>query len=105
MTTIYSTNEVYEKKIKDIFESEFNDGIFTIEETNYKIKNGELDTNNDIWKIKTTDSSSWQMTVNKNTSMTFGDIGKVRVGIKTTADKVFVKNNWAEPKPELLKTL
>lgn len=105
MTTIYSTNEVSEKKIKDIFESEFNDGIFTIEETNYKIKNGELDTNNDIWKIKTTDSSSWQMTVNKNTSMTFGDIGKVRVGIKTTADKVFVKNNWAEPKPELLKTL
>lgn len=105
MTTIYSTQEFAEKKCSNIFESELKNGIVCIEDTNYKIKTGKLDTTNDIWKIQTVESLNWQNIVKKNTFMTFGDIGKVRVGIKTTADKVFVKNNWEEPKPELLKPL
>lgn len=105
LTTIYSTKEKSEAKYSNIFESELKDGIFSIDGTNYKIRTGNLDTENDIWKIKTTETLNWQKTVESNTFMTFGDIGKVRVGIKTTADKVFVKKVWEEPKPELLKPL
>lgn len=105
ITTIYSTQEFTEKKCSNIFDSGLKDGVFSVNNTNYKIKSGELDTTNDIWRIKTPESLCWQKTVDAKTFMTFGDIGKVRVGIKTTADKVFVRNDWREPKPELLKPL
>lgn len=39
----------------------------------------------------------------------FGDIGKIRVGVKTTADEVFIRNDWhtlfRNDKPELLRPL
>lgn len=105
MTTIYSTKEQGGKKCLDIFETGLKEGVYNIGNIDYKIKTGDLDTTNDIWKIRTTESSIWQKKVNANTYMTFGDIGKVRVGIKTTADKIFVKKNWEEPRPELLKNL
>lgn len=105
ITTIYSTNEKAEKDCKTIFDSGLENGVIAVDNTNFKIQTGILDTKNDIWKIKTEETNSWQKTVDSHTYMTFGDIGKVRVGIKTTADKVFVKKNWQEPKPELLKPL
>ena len=40
--------------------------------------------------------------------LTFKDIGKIRVGVKTTADNVFIHENWEEEagcKPELLMPL
>lgn len=105
ITTIYSTKEKSTATLNNIFESNFDNGIFTVENTNFKIQTGMLDTTGDVWKIKTNESSEWQKTVVLNTVLTFGDIGKVRVGIKTTADKVFVKKNWDAPEPELLKPL
>ncbi len=105
ITTIYSTKEKSTATLNNIFESNFDNGVFTVENTNFKIQTGILDTTGDVWKIKTNENSEWQKTVAFNTVLTFGDIGKVRVGIKTTADKVFVKKNWEAPKPELLKPL
>ena len=39
----------------------------------------------------------------------FRDIGKIRVGVKTCADKVFIRNDWEKTpdadRPELLKPL
>ena len=105
MTTIYSTNKKSDEIIDNIFESNLQSGTFCVGDTNYTITTGELDTSGDVWKIKTEESSEWQNTVALHTAMTFGDIGKVRVGIKTTADKVFVKKIWQTPKPELLKPL
>lgn len=105
MTSIYSTKEKADKSVENIFETGFENGVFSVGDTNYRIKVGELDTNGDVWKIKTAESSEWQKTVASHTAMTFGDIGKVRVGIKTTADKIFVRKDWQSPKPELLKPL
>ncbi|MCX7308940.1 MAG: hypothetical protein NTZ72_13765, partial [Afipia sp.] len=38
---------------------------------------------------------------------TFGDIGKIRVGVKTCADKVFIRDDWGDldRRPELLRPL
>jgi len=40
--------------------------------------------------------------VRAHTKLTFGDIGKIRVGVKTTADKIFVKGKWPERRPEVI---
>lgn len=63
----------------------------------------------DVWRIDTESGSAWLDNVAKNTWCTFGDIGDVRVGVKTTADKVFVRKDWravmGTDVPELLRPL
>jgi len=62
-----------------------------------------------IWTIKTASSDAWLETVAAHTWGTFSSIGKVRVGIKTTADKIFIRSDWGksapDARPELLRPL
>lgn len=64
---------------------------------------------NDVWRIATEESDAWLTTVLANSWGTFRDIGKVRVGVKTCADKVFIREDWetldAGDRPELLRPL
>lgn len=77
----------------------------------YEVKHGLLIFDNeasDVWRMQDESSKAWLDTVNKNTAMRFKDVGKVRVGIKTTADKVFIKEDWFEEVgylPELARPL
>jgi tRNA1(Val) A37 N6-methylase TrmN6 len=63
----------------------------------------------DVWRISTKSSDDWLETVASNTWKTFGGITKIRVGVKTCADKVFIRGDWqAMPeheRPELLRRL
>jgi hypothetical protein len=47
--------------------------------------------------------------VDEAAAMRFGDIAKIRVGVKTTADSVFIRRDWTSqkhpPEPELLLPL
>ena len=62
-----------------------------------------------VWRIATAAGESWLATVDTHSWGTFRDIGKVRVGVKTCADKVFIRNDWQDMPaaicPELLKPL
>lgn len=77
----------------------------------YDVQHGELaatKTSKDIWRISSKHSDSWLKKVKKNTYCVFGDVGKIRVGVKTCADKIFIKttSDWGlHPTPELLKPL
>ncbi len=78
----------------------------------YIVKQGTLDYGKDpsnVWRIATKTSDKWLATVQAHTYCTFGDIGKVRVGVKTTADKVFIRSDWeklpVQERPELLRPL
>ena len=55
------------------------------------------------------ESDEWLATVQAHTFCTFGDLGKIRVGVKTTADKVFIRDDWEslpeDERPELLRPL
>ena len=55
------------------------------------------------------ESDTWLATVAKHTWRTFGDLGKIRVGVKTCADKVFIRSDWhtipKSDRPELLRPL
>jgi adenine-specific DNA-methyltransferase len=57
------------------------------------------------WRISERDDQKWADQVRSASWSTFGDIAHVRVGIKTTADKVFISKDWQMPRPELLQPL
>jgi len=77
----------------------------------FRVRHGTLDNGGDpegIWRIATQATDQWLATVEANTWETFRRIGKIRVGVKSTADKVFVRNDWNDlpgGRPELLRPL
>ena len=54
------------------------------------------------WRAAYASSDDWLEKIDGATWRTFGDIAKIRVGIKTTADRVFISDSWESlsPKPE-----
>lgn len=111
-------NSIYEVKSAavgagiDLFQALSNMDITDFACTNgksYQVSRGTLKINphkaSETWAISNLDKSGWLATVKSNTAMVFGDIAKIKVGVKTTADKVFLKKDWEElgkGKPELL---
>lgn len=115
-TSIYTTKDKLPSvQFDNIFESLTFDGIAKINDNVvYNIKQGFLDNgnkNSGIWRISNGKIDLWLKTVEKHTYCTFRDIDKIRVGVKTTADKIFIRNNWEClnndecPENDLLKPL
>lgn len=70
--------------------------------------NLSITSSNAPWALTNHELTQWLSIVQANTALTFGDVGKIRVGVKTTADNVFIHNNWIEEtdcEPELLLPL
>jgi adenine-specific DNA-methyltransferase len=87
-------------------------GLYSISDLGfYEAKKGWLDFGllpSNPWKLVDSDLVQWQKSVDENTFCRFKDIGKIRVGVKTTADNVFIKNDFNKEigeKPELVKPL
>lgn len=51
------------------------------------------------WRLSEDEADKWLEELGKATWRTFGDIAKIRVGIKSTADKVFLGDNWSHVAP------
>lgn len=78
----------------------------------FKITHGTLDlstTSDGIWRVATETADAWIKKVEDRTWRTFGSLGDIRVGIKTCADKVFIRTDWdlmpPAERPELLRPL
>jgi len=76
----------------------------------YRVRRGTLRRDDDagVWRLSTPAAERWLDTVSDHTHLTFGDLGPVRVGVKTTADPVFVRADWHDlpgGEPELLRPL
>ncbi|WP_428033240.1 Eco57I restriction-modification methylase domain-containing protein [Amphritea sp.] len=86
-------------------------GTVRSKQVNYKVKNGHLTFDSkpsDLWRLQDEESEEWLGKVASNTWCSFKDIGKIRVGVKTTADNVFIRSDWESDigyKPELLLPL
>jgi len=68
-----------------------------------EIRHGHLaptDSPRDVWRLTNPDVETWLQTVDARTWKTLGELGVPRVGIKTTADKVFIRNDWDEACPD-----
>lgn len=115
-------------KIYQVFNNETNnveelDSIYRLlnkeEEGLYKVNNEIFQTTNGIVRFDNSKENNWILLnqleanfINKIDSISknkIKDFFKVRVGIKTTADKVFIKEDWSKekhsPENELLKEL
>lgn len=88
-------------------------GYFSVNTKKYKKTDGVLicqSTKGYSWELLSDSETLWVNVIDKNAFCSVGDLFKVRVGIKTTADKVFINDRWdtlGDEKPEdgLLKDL
>lgn len=81
--------------VSSVYDCISKDGIFIDDNgVQYKAESGYTlltsDTYREPWVITTNAQEKWLKRVEKNTWKTFGEVAKVRVGIKTTADNVFL---------------
>lgn len=89
------------------------DGTVIVEGRTFTIERGKLvDPKPDRpWRVTSPSGSRWLATVQRHATGLFGDVGPIRVGIKTTADSVFIRHTWDElpdditPEAELLHPL
>lgn len=93
--------------------NESKSGYFQLDKRRYKRTDGLLQYKSNsvgTWKMLSKSEANWTNIVQKNALYSVSDFFKVRVGIKTTADRVFISNNWEsleknKPEKELLKDL
>lgn len=112
-TSIYQTPETGGERVSSPIDALFKEGIVGLEDgRNFLVQHGKLETggsSDGVWRIGNESVNTWLATVKSNTWGTFGDIGKIRVGVKTCADKIFIRSDWkavvSDESPELLKPL
>ena len=87
---------------------------YTISGHHFTIAHGTLslpDSSDDPWNMVTLDEDGWLKTINTHTATHICDVAKVRVGIKTTADEVFIREDWhklpsdIQPEENILRQL
>ncbi len=103
-TSVYETTELCEKNIKGVFEAIYDKGVFiTPNNKKYKFQQGILQSveTDALWNLLSDEIQEWLMRVDQKTWMRFSDLGKIRVGIKTTADNVFIGSEWTGKNAEL----
>ncbi len=104
-TSVYQANDVSEcKRIQNIFDSIYENGVYQLPDSRcYKFQQGtiqsvEIDA---LWTISSCENKDWLRKVESRTWLTFSQIGKIRVGIKTTADNVFIGDDWTNEDADL----
>lgn len=73
----------------------------------FRIERGRarLDAGGGPWTFSTPSGDAWLRRVERAAAGTFGDVADVKVGIKTTADAVFIRDAWEGVEPALLRPL
>lgn len=110
-TSIYQTTNPPREKCTDPISALSKEGAVETNDGRYfQVEHGKLSTDGSpdgVWRIANESTESWLAKVDSRTWGTFRDIGKIRVGIKTCADKIYIRNDWQERqeanRPELLK--
>lgn len=112
-TSIYEVKDIANVHAPDPIAALEHEGIVEVEDgRRFVVRNGTLDnsgTDDEVWRISSPLGDRWLATVGRHTWRRFGNIGKIRVGVKTCADKVFIRHDWdsafGTEKPELLRLL
>lgn len=113
-STIYETKDEAKETAADALaalDTEDNTVVSIADGRRFRVRHGTLDNGGEpegLWRVATGAADHWLATVEANTWESFRRIGKIRVGVKSTADKVFIRNDWADipgGRPELLRPL
>lgn len=110
-SSIYETDAAPNHEAADPIDALEYEGVAALPDgRRFQIRHGKLEMSGDsVWRIETKASSDWLAAVTAHTWGTFRDIGRIRVGVKTCADKIFIRHDWDNAfgveKPELLRSL
>lgn len=113
-SSIYQTNDSAQSHALDPIDGLNNEGVVEMDSgAKFRITHGELNVGrlnlSDIWRVSNRSTDEWLKTVAAHSWGSFRDIGRIRVGVKTCADKVFIRADWHEmpdfQRPELLRPL
>lgn len=107
-TSVYQNNDVAVSEatiqVAGVFQSIEESGYYSIPDGRvFRFQQGTLNCSDmeAVWTLASDENEQWLTRVVSNTWLTFSQIGKVRVGIKTTADNVFIGDKWDGPLAEL----
>lgn len=113
-TAVYSApGETTDLTATDVFAALSHSGYVALPSAEVlHVRHGTLASDSDprsVWRLASSAGDRWLDTVSRHTAQTFGDLGRIRVGIKTTADKIFIRNDWdsfpESERPETLRPL
>jgi methylase of polypeptide subunit release factors len=110
-TSIYESNDLPCADADDAIGALSEAGVVqTADGRRFRVQHGMLDSVgalDSVWRIATAASDAWLSRVQAHTWATFSAIGNIRVGVKTCADKVFIRSDWntlpPDLRPELLR--
>jgi methylase of polypeptide subunit release factors len=100
-------------RVLDAFRDHNVEGLVRTNTGTFKIERGVLAAadNDEAWSLSTSDYRQWLSRVEAQRGCSFDDVANIRVGIKTTADEVFIRDDWEslpsslQPEAELLHPL
>ena len=112
-TSIYETGDEANKTASCITAALRDDGVIAVPDgRSFRVQRGSLHTSEDpggVWRVTNAETTAWLQTVTQLSWGSFRDLGKVRVGVKTCADRIFIGHEWdlmpPEDQPELLRPL
>ena len=55
----------------------------------------------EVWSLHNKANARWLSAVESHSVLRFADIAAIKVGVKTTADKIFIRRDWQEIAPKL----
>ncbi|HRZ36514.1 MAG TPA: methyltransferase domain-containing protein [Candidatus Paceibacterota bacterium] len=102
-----------ELSILDVLDGTYS-GLVQAGGTRFRVETGKLRIAADSrtpWAMHSRGVDAWLAQVKANSACVFADVARICVGIKTTADSVFVRDDWESlpssqrPEPELLRPL
>ena len=110
-TSVYETTDQPHTRVSDPVDATNHDGVVEVlDGRRFAVTHGSLTTDgtrDGIWRGTSEPTERWLNNVRANTWAHFDDIGKIRVGVKTCADAVFIRSDWDQlfptTPPELLK--
>ena len=110
-TSLYETTSSPDGRASDPVGATDHDGVVEIDDgRRFAVTRGRLTTDgakDGIWRVTNESTDRWLDTADSNTWGRFEDIGKIRVGVKTCADEIFIRSDWdylyPTAPPELLK--
>jgi SAM-dependent methyltransferase len=112
-SSIYATNETSSTTADGPLDALSTEGVTRLADGRcFRVRHGRLETGgtpDGVWRIASEAADAWLATVASRTWGTFADVGKIHVGVKTCADRVFIRSDWddlpEQERPELLRTL
>lgn len=112
-SSIYETESPATAKATDPIAALRHSGVVEVSDgRRFSVRHGNLSLGASakcVWRLTTRSDERWLSTIRARTGSTFREVGKIRVGVKTCADPVFVRADWHEmpdaDRPELLRPL